>query len=144
MRYQWHKFKGYLFPAFAFLLNLATALFWVALRINHSGISKFLGADTNPSFLIMNLPVMVTAASCLCVLLGWWGLRGWERRKWPAILSLVLGIVFAGAAGAVVYFGARDYLRFILPHFWKSLGVSGCILAFALVLYCPILGKNKL
>ena len=144
MRYKWHKIKQYLFPGFVFLLNLAVALFWVALRINHSGISKFLGADTNPSFLIMNLPVMVTAAACLSALLSWWGLRGWENRKWPAILSLILGLIFAGAAVAVVIFGAKDYLRFILPHFWESLAVAVAIGLFALILYCPIRGKNWL
>ena len=144
MRYTWQKIKRYIFPGAVFLLNLAAALFWVALRINHSGISKFLGADTNPSFLIMNLPVMVTAAACLFALIAWWGLRGWELRKWPAIVSLVFGILFTGAAVAVVIFGAKDYLRFILPHFWKSLAVTGGILGFALVLYCPIRGKNWL
>ena len=144
MRYKWQKFKQYLFPGLSFFLNLAVALFWVALRINHSGISKFLGADNNPSFLIMNLPVMVTAAACLNALLAWWGMGCWEKRKWPAIVSLVLGIVFAGAAVAVVMFGAKDYLRFILPHFWESLAVAGVILAFALVLFFPVRGKNWL
>ena len=144
MRYKWQKFKQYLFPGLSFFLNLAVALFWVALRINHSGISKFLGADTNPSFLIMNLPVMVTAAACLTVLLSWWGLRGWQNRKWPSVLSFILGVIFAGAAVAVVIFGAKDYLRFILPHFLESLAVAGVIGLFALVLYCPIRGKNWL
>ena len=144
MRYHWQKIKQYLVPVLAFALGLTAALFWVALRINHSGISKFLGADNNPSFLIMNLPVMVTAAACLNVLLAWWGMGCWEKRKWPAIVSLVLGIVFAGAAVAVVMFGAKDYLRFILPHFWESLAVAGVILAFALVLFFPVHGKNWL
>ena len=144
MRYQWQKVKRYLFPAFAFALNVAVALFWVALRINHSGISKFLGADTNPSFLIMNLPVMVTAAACLTALLSWWGLNSWENRKWPTILSFVMGLIFAGAAVAVVIFGAKDYLRFILPHFWESLAVAGAIGLFTLVLYFPIRGKQWL
>ena len=144
MRYHWQKIKQYLVPVLAFALSLTVALFWVALRINHSGISKFLGADNNPSFLIMNLPVMVTAAACLNVLLAWWGMGCWEKRKWPAIVSLVLGIVFAGAAVAVVMFGAKDYLRFILPHFWESLAVAGVILAFALVLFFPVPGKNWL
>ena len=144
MRYQWQKIKQYLVPVLAFALGLTAALFWVALRINHSGISKFLGADNNPSFLIMNLPVMVTAAACLNVLLAWWGMGCWEKRKWPAIVSLVLGIVFAGAAVAVVMFGAKDYLRFILPHFWESLAVAGAILAFALVLFFPVHGKSWL
>ena len=53
------KIKKYLFPGAGFVTSLLASLFWVALRINHSGISKFLGADTNPSFLVMNLPVMV-------------------------------------------------------------------------------------
>ena len=144
MRYKWHKCKQYLFPGCVFLLNLTVALFWVALRVNHSGISKFLGADTNPSFLIMNLPVMVTGAACLAAVFSWWGLRCWETRRWPAIVSLILGIVFAGAAGAVVYFGAKDYLRFIVPHFLESLAWAGAIGLFALVLYCPIRGKNWL
>ena len=144
MRYKWQKIKRYIFPAAVFLLNLVAALFWVALRVNHSGISKFLGADTNPSFLIMNLPVMVTAAACFFALVAWWGLRGWENRKWPTVVSLIFGIIFTGAAVAVVIFGAKDYIRFILPHFWESLAVAGCIGLFALVLYCPIQGKNWL
>ena len=144
MKYNWYKFKRYLFPGLSFLLNLAASLFWVALRINHSGISKFLGADHNPSFLIMNLPVMVTAAACLSCALALWGMVMWERRKWPEVLAFILGLVFAVASVVVVLFGAKDYLRFILPHFWKSMTVAGCIIAFALVLYFPVPGRNRL
>ena len=144
MRYKQKKIKQNLFPVFVCVLNLAVALFWVALRINHSGISKFLGADNNPSFLIMNLPVMVTAAACFAALLAWWGLRCWENHRWLTIVSLILGIIFAGAAGAVVYFGAKDYLRFILPHYWQSLAVAGGLLLLAWILYCPIQEKNWL
>ena len=144
MRYKWYKLKVYWFPVLSFLLNLLTALFWVALRVNYSGISKFLGADTNPSFLVMNLPLMVAAATWVSFGLSLWGTVSWERRKWPGILGFVLGLIFAAAAVVVVLFGAKDYLRFILPHFWKSLAVAGCILAFALLLYFPIRGRNLL
>ena len=144
MRYKWYKVRTYWFPVLSFLLNLLTALFWVALRVNYSGISKFLGADTNPSFLIMNLPLMVAAATWLSAALSLWGTAGWERRKWPGILAFILGLVFAAAAVVVVLFGAKDYLRFILPHFFKSLVVTGIILAFALILYFPIRGRNGL
>ena len=144
MRYKWHKFRMYLLPALCFALNLLTALFWVALRVNYSGISKFLGADTNPTFLIMNLPLMVAVAAWVSCALSLWGISGWGRRKWPSVLSLFLGLIFAVAAVVVVLFGAKDYLRFILPHFWKSLAVSGCIIVFALVLYFPITGKRFL
>ena len=106
MRYKWYKVRTYWFPALSFLLNLLTALFWVALRVNYSGISKFLGADTNPSFLIMNLPLMVAAATWLSAFLSLWGAVCWERRKWPGILACILGLVFAVAAVIVVLFGA--------------------------------------
>ena len=135
--------KKYLFPAFGFLLSLLSALFWVALRINHSGISKFLGADTNPSFLIMNLPVMVCVAAWIGCAISLWGLTCWQKRKWPAITGFVIGAVMAVAAVFVVLFGAKDYLRFILPHFRESVIISACIIGFALLLFFPILITEK-
>lgn len=138
------RIRKYWFPAVAFLLTLLASLFWVALRINHSGISKFLGADTNPSFLVMNLPVMVTAASWIGFGFAAAGLFCWEKKKWPAVTGFVIGVVMAVAAVFVIIFGAKDYLRFILPHFWESVAVSGCILAFAWILFFPPKWKNWL
>ena len=138
------RVKKYWFPAIGFLLSLTVSLFWVALRINHSGISKFLGADTNPSFLVMNLPWMVTVLSWVGFVFALIGLALWDRKKWPAVTGFVLGIVMAVAAVCVVLFGARDYLRFILPHFWESLIISGCIIAFALMLLFPPRWRNWL
>ena len=136
------RIKKYLFPICAFGLSLVSALFWVALRINHSGISKFLGADTNPSFLVMNLPVMVTVLAWIGCGFAVAGLKAWDKKKWPAITSLITGMVMAVAAVFVIIFGAKDYLRFILPHFWESLIISGCIIAFALILLFPPKWKN--
>ncbi len=135
--------KKYAFPGFSFALTLMAALFWVALRINYSGISKFLGADTNQSFLIMNLPLMVCALAWLGFLLALAGVAGWKKRKWPAILGLVIGVTVTVGAGVVVWFGARDYLRFILGHFWVSLAVSAGLTVFALVLFCPAVNSRK-
>ena len=131
------RIKKYAFPVLGFAVSLVAALFWVALRINHSGISKVLGADTNPSFLVMNLPVMVTAAAWIGCGFSLAGLFCWGKRKWPAVTGFVTGAIMAVAAVCVVIFGAKDYLRFILPHFWESLAVSGCITAFALMLLFP-------
>ena len=136
--------KKYALPVLGFCVSLLSALFWVALRINHSGISKFLGADTNPSFLIMNLPVMVCVLAWIGCGLSLLGLVGWQKRKWPAITGLVIGTVMTVAAIFVIIFGAKDYLRFILPHFWESVLVSACIIAFALLLYFPIRGRKWL
>ena len=138
------RIKKYWFPILSFAITLLSALFWVALRINHSGISKFLGADTNPSFLIMNLPVMVTAAAWIGFGFALAGLKVWNRKKWPAVTAFVIGIVMTVAAVAVIIFGAKDYIRFILPHFWESVAVSGCITAFGLILLFPPKWKNGL
>ena len=135
------KIKKYSLPVLALALSTVSALFWVALRINHSGISKFLGADTNRSFLIMNLPLIVTVAAWVGVAFALPGLLLWGKRKWPAVTGLAVGAVTAVAAVFVVLFGAKDYLRFILPHFWKSLAVTGALALLALLLFFPLKSK---
>lgn len=135
------KISKFLLPVLALVLTVVSALFWVALRINHSGISKFLGADSNQSFLIMNLPLIVTVLAWVGVALALPGLLLWGKRKWPAVTGLVIGVVMAVAAVFVIIFGAKDYLRFILPHFWKSLGVTGALALFALLLFFPLKSK---
>ena len=136
------KVKKYWFPVFSFALCLLSALFWVALRINHSGISKFLGADTNPSFLVMNLPVMVTVLAWIGVAFALAGMKVWEKRKWPAVTGFVFGLIMTVAAVVVILFGAKDYLPFILVHYWKSLAVTAGILVFSLILLFPPKIKN--
>ena len=131
------KVKAYWFPATSFFLSLIISLFWVALRINHSGISKFLGADNNPSFLIMNLPVMVCVLSwlgCALALAGW---ILWPKKKWMTVTGFVVGAVMTVAAVFVIIFGAKDYLRFIMVHFWESITVTAGILIFAWILLFP-------
>ncbi len=136
------KCKPYLFPAAGLLVSLVSALFWVALRVNYSGISKFLGADTNPSFLVMNLPVIVCAAAWVGVAFALYGLAG--KKRWAAITGMVIGAIMTVGAIVVVYFGAWDYLSFILVHFWKSLGVTAAIGVFALILFFPVRGYTKI
>ena len=133
--------KQYAFPVAAFLLSLTTALFWVALRVNYAGISKFLGADTNPSFLVMNLPVMVCVLAWIGCILAFVGMLRWHKKKGPAIAAFVITLIVTVGAVCVVAFGAKDYMRFIMVHFWESMAISGGILLFALVLFFPV--KNS-
>ncbi len=134
------KCKKYVFPVATLILTIVSALFWVALRVNYSGISKFLGADDNQSFLIMNLPVMVCVAAWIGAGFALLGLAA--KKRWATITGLVIGCIMAVGAVVVVYFGAWDYLSFILVHFWKSLAVAAAIGAFALVLFFPIHGHK--
>ncbi len=130
------KCKPYIFPVASFLLALLSALFWVALRVNYSGISKFLGADTNQSFLIMNLPLIVCAVSWIGAAFSLLGLAG--KKPWATVTGLVIGGIMTVGAIVVVEFGARDYMDFIMVHFWKSAGVSAAIGAVTLLLFFPV------
>lgn len=138
------KCRRWLFPGLTLVFSVAVSLFWVALRVNYSGISKFLGADTNQSFLIMNLPLMVCAAAWVGVGLALLGMLRWPRRRWHAVTALVMEIILALGALVVIHFGAKDYLRFILVHYYKSLAVAGGIGLFALALYFPVRGRARL
>ncbi|MDD5954296.1 MAG: metallophosphoesterase [Firmicutes bacterium] len=131
------KLRSHWFPALSFLLTLAVSLFWVALRVYYGLISRFLGAETNRSFLVMNLPVLVCVGSWFGCALALVGLLVWNRRKWPAAAGCGIGIIAAIGAVKVIRIGARDYLRFIMVHFWKSAAVAACIIAFALLLLFP-------
>ena len=137
------NWKKYLFPVLTFVLTLLCSLFWVALRVNYSGISKFLGADTNPSFLIMNLPVMLCVLSWIGFVLAVLGLVLWQKKKWPCITGFVLGVLLLVIAVVIVILGARDYLRFIMVHFWESFWITGSLLIFALVLFFPVKNTKK-
>ncbi len=124
--------------------SLLVALFWLALRVNWSGISKALGADKNQSFFVMQLPLLV------CILL--WVLFAlnvammiWLRnKKWAKITSLALSTAFSGVIIAVIALGAIDYMCFILPKFLTSLLVSVGIVLFALLLFYPPVKNCKL
>ena len=129
--------KKYLLPSLGFAVNLLSALFWVAMRVIYSGISKVLGAETNPSFLVMNLPVLICVLAWVGATFALAGLFLWNRRKWPAVTGIVIGLITTVGACAVVALGGKDYLRFILVHFWESLAVTGAILVLAGALLLP-------
>ena len=129
--------KERFFGCLSFLFSLLVSLFWTALRVNYAGISKFLGADKNQSFLVIYLPVIICMLLWLLTALSFIGLLVYPKRKLLSIITFITSILFTGAIGAVVYFGAFDYLGFILPHFYISLAVTAVILIFLLALFVP-------
>ncbi len=139
------RLKKNLLGILSTIYALLVALFWTALRVNYAGISKFLGADTNPSFLIMYLPVLV----CVFLwLLFVYAIFGWAKNNKTylhSIISLVLSVIFTGAIGAVIYFGSQQYLSYILPHFYKSVIVASVLLIFIVeLLFVEESGKGAM
>ena len=121
--------------------SLTVALFWFAMRVIWSGISKVISeaiGEKEPSALILQLPLYISIFLWILLALAVVNLLCNKGKKWPNVtLPVVLGVLTVACA-AVVVLGAVDYLFFILPKFGISLLISLCIAAFA-----GILMKNK-
>lgn len=139
------KLKKHWLAVLSIALSLVVALFWLALRVNWSGISKTFGADKNQSFFIMETPLMFCILMFLAAIFAIVATFLWSgKRKWPFIVSLSLSGVFFVLELVVVILGAKDYLPFILPSFGISLLICLCLLAFGLLLFFPNTCKSKL
>ena len=132
------KIKKNLWSGICVLWALMVALFWFAMRVIWSGISKVLAEATGgsePSAFLLELPLYISIFLWVLLALTVANLVFGGGKKWPKITLTVLLGVFTVASAAVVVMGAVDYLYFILPKFFLSLLISLGIAAFALLLF---------
>ena len=132
--------KKNLWNGICVLWALIVALFWFAMRVIWSGISKVLVEATGgkePTAFMLDLPLYISVFLWIVLALAVVNLVFWRGKKWPKITLTVLLGVFTVASAVVVVMGAVDYLYFILPKFFLSFGISLCIAAFALLLFFP-------
>ena len=135
--------KSKTFSLLTFVYSLLVALFWTALRINYAGISKFLGADTNQSFLVMYLPVIICVLLWLLCAYSVFGFLRYPKTHIHTVISLILSAVFTVGIVVVIYYGSADYLPFILPHFFRSLLISTALFMVALLIFFPWRSEKK-
>ena len=140
------KIKKNLWNLISAFWALIVALFWFAMRVIWSGISKVLSDAAGkkaPTAFMLDLPLYIS--------IFLWGVLAFavinlvliRSKKWLKIaLTAVLG-VFTIASAVVVIMGAVDYLYFILPKFFLSLLVALCIVAFAALLFFPPVKNRK-
>ena len=125
---------------------LVVALFWFAMRVIWSGISKVLyeaAGMKEPTAFLLNLPLYVSIFLWVLLALSVANLFWMKSKKWPKItLTVVLGI-FTVASAVVVIMGAVDYLYFILPKFFLSLLVGMGLVGFALLVFFPSVKNGK-
>ena len=138
--------KKNLWNVICVLWAMAVALFWFAMRVIWSGISKVisdaLGAD-EPSVFMLNLPLYINVFLWLIFAFAVAGLIWLGHKKWSKITLTVLLGVFTVASAVVVVMGAVDYLYFILPKFFLSMLVGLCLIAFATILFFPPSKNSK-
>lgn len=117
---------------------MAVALFWFAMRVIWSGISKVLYeamGKTEPTDFLLNLPLYVSVFLWVlfaCAVINF--VQKGNKKKSTIALSVLLG-VFTVVSAVVVIMGAVDYLYFILPKFFLSMLVSLCIAGFVWILF---------
>lgn len=125
---------------------LIVALFWFAMRVIWSGISKVLSeamGEKAPTPFILNLPLYISILLWVVLAFAVVNLVWLKHKKWPKITLTVFLSVFTMASVIVVIVGAVDYLYFILPKFFLSLLVSICIIVFALLVFFPPIKNSK-
>lgn len=128
------------------LWSLVLALFWFAMRVIWSGISKTVAdflIDDDPTKFILNLPLYISIFFWLMLAFSVISLIWMKDKRWPKITLTVLLLVFTAASCAVVVLGAVDYLYFIIPKFITSLLVSLSIVALALLIFFPSQSNSK-
>ena len=139
--------KNHLWSIICAFWSLTIALFWFAMRVIWSGISKVLSEATGanePSALMLDLPLYISIALWLLFAFAVAALIFIRGKKWTNITLTVLLGIFTVACVVVVVMGAVDYLFFIFPKFFTSLLVSVCITIFGLLLFFPPVKNCKL
>ena len=139
--------KKYLWSGLCALWALIIALFWFAMRVIWSGISKVVSeavGEKEPSAFMLNLPLFITVLFWIIFALAVANAIFLNHKRWPKITLTALLGVFTVACIVVVALGAIDYLYFILPKFFISLLISLCIGVFAALLFMPKIENTKL
>ena len=125
---------------------MVVALFWFAMRVIWSGISKVLYeamGQKEPTEFLLTVPLYVSIflwfifAFAVVELI-----RRGNKRHSTAVLTVLLAL-FTIASVVVVVMGAIDYLYFILPKFFLSLLIGISIAAFAALLFFPPVKNSK-
>ena len=125
---------------------LIVALFWFAMRVIWSGISKVISeaaGEKTPSAFMLDLPLYISIFLWVVLAFALVNLVWIRNKKWPKITLTVLLGVLTIASVAVVVMGAVDYLYFIFPKFFLSLLVSLCLVAAAVLVFFPPVKNSK-
>ena len=110
------------------VISIFNLLMFFAMRCCWSGISKTLGYEKTYNQFILDLPIYVCVLFflvCLANLILFVFLK--KRNIW-SIPFLFFDIVFLIVNMVIIDMGAKDYLYFIWPEFFKSVGILVLVL----------------
>ena len=119
--------------AFAFF----NVLMFYAMRPCWSGISSTIGYGNGKNIMLYYLPVFICILLFL-ILISDLVLKKIFKKNWLYILYLAISLVFFVVILVIIKLGAIDYMRFIWPNFFNSLGFLAILLfLYFLLFYYP-------
>ena len=121
------KITGTVFAFFNFLMFFAMRLCW-------SGISGTIGYGQNGKLILYYVPVMICIFLFL-VLISNLILNKLFDKNYLKITYLAFGLVFFIILMVIIKLGAIDYMRFVWPKFFRSLGLLAVVLALYFLLF---------
>ena len=116
------------------ILSFFNFLMFFAMRPCWSGISSTLGYKGGSNTFLLILPVII----CVFLLLLLFAdliLKHIFKKNWLYILFLSVGVAFFIAIMVIIGLGAIDYMRFVWPKFFVSLGVVAILLLLYFLLF---------
>ena len=118
------------------VLAFFNLLMFYAMRPCWSGISSTIGYENDKPIILYYLPVIICGLIFL-TLLSDLILKKLFKKNWLYILYLSISVVFLVIILVVIKMGAIDYMRFIWPNFFKSVGLVAILffLYFLLFIY---------
>lgn len=118
--------------------SMGVSLFWLAMRVIWSGISKVIYEAlgmSEPTDFLLNLPLYINIFLWILFVVAALQLVRKGNKKMSNIILTVLLAIFTIASIVVVVMGAVDYLYFILPKFFISMLAGISISVFAWLLF---------
>lgn len=128
------------------VLAFFNLLMFFAMRPCWSGISSTLGYKNGASSILYYLPVLICVLFFL-ILLSDLILKKLFNKNWLKILFLAISFVFFVVIMVIIKMGAIDYMRFVWPTFFRSLGLLVLLLFLYFLLFIypkSFLKENKL
>lgn len=117
------------------VLSFFNLLMFYAMRPCWSGISKTLGYKNGAAPILYYLPVLICILFFV-VLLSDLILKKIFNKNWLHITYLSLSFLFFIVILVIIKLGAIDYMRFVWPYFFESLGYLAIILFLFFMLFC--------
>ena len=117
------------------LLVIFNLLMFFAMRPCWSGISSTLGYKNGAAPILYYLPIIICVLFLVIALADLILKAIFPQKNWLHITFLSVGFIFLLVIIVIIIMGAKDYMRFVWPEFFKNLAFAVVLLALYFLLF---------